>query len=613
MFNLISIELFNFRSYVGKHKFAFPTVPGLYSLTGDNRVNPRLGANGSGKSTLLDAIYWCFFGRTTRGLKAGDIISWDHKTCSVTLKLTVGDSTAIITRKQAPNALELDGKPVDQDTIQKFIRLAPDAFTHSVMLDQFGEAFFDLAPGPKLALFSQIMELDYWLERSKAAAELANELAEEKVKQEHKLADCTGQIKVIEEDILNLRQLAARYADEQALTVTKLKADLATAKKEQAGLKGSLETARQALAGAEARLKLAESALGKHEQRLSALQKQLQGLLSAHGVAKGALTAVRASLKGLTGLGATCPTCLQKVTSGHLKAESAKLTQRQTEAANKVEDLDDQISEINEEINVLQNSGKSALEAANTIDRNRRDFEREVSACAMRLELMGAKMDVFRNSIAEAQQQANPYQTQINDKRDNLNKRSIQSAALKAQIEETSQDHAAVSYWINGFKRIRLFIIDEALQQLEIEVNNNLASLGLLDWQIKFDAERENKSGGITKGFTVLVYTPGHKEPVKFESWSGGETQRLRLAGDLGLANLITQHAGLTSTIEFFDEPSSHLSEEGLLDLAETLHQRAVTSHKRIFLVDHRSLDFGDYAGRIIAVKDANGSRLVGP
>ena len=170
-------------------------------------------------------------------------------------------------------------------------------------------------------------------------------------------------------------------------------------------------------------------------------------------------------------------------------------------------------------------------------------------------------------------------------------------------------DHAGVSFWISGFKRVRLFLIEEAIKQLELEINNNLGSLGLMDWAVTLDVERENKSGGITKGFTVLVQPPDSDKPVKLESYSGGETQRLLLAGNLGLANLIMERAGLYNTIEFFDEPSQHLSAEGLLDLTETLYQRAIDSKKRIFVVEHKLLDY-PYTGTFTVVKDQKGSKI---
>jgi len=170
VFDIHSITFENFRSYSGKHKFDFPTEAGLYFLTGDNQLEPKLGSNGAGKSTLLDAIYWCLYGKTLRGLKSSDVVTWGKKSCTVTLSLVCGHVTVHITRTQNPNSLELDGKPVDQADLEKYIGLGDEAFTYSVILPQFGQSFFELTPANKLTLFSQIMGLDYWLECSQKAA-----------------------------------------------------------------------------------------------------------------------------------------------------------------------------------------------------------------------------------------------------------------------------------------------------------------------------------------------------------------------------------------------------------------------------------------------------------
>ena len=187
---------------------------------------------------------------------------------------------------------------------------------------------------------------------------------------------------------------------------------------------------------------------------------------------------------------------------------------------------------------------------------------------------------------------------------------TLSKKAIGSAIEILTADHEAVSFWVAGFKRVRLLIIEETLRTLEVEVNNSLTNLGLVGWQVEFDVERENKAGGVTKGFVVLVKAPGHTEPVRWEAWSGGEAQRLQLAGDLGLANLIMRQAGLYSTVEFHDEPSKHLSKAGLMDLAETLHQRAIDDGKRIFLVDHNMPEFGEFAGVITVTKGAEGSAI---
>jgi DNA repair exonuclease SbcCD ATPase subunit len=196
----------------------------------------------------------------------------------------------------------------------------------------------------------------------------------------------------------------------------------------------------------------------------------------------------------------------------------------------------------------------------------------------------------------------------VNKLKTSITIRKATRVMQEEKLEQLQTEHASANYWVAGFKRVRLYVIEETLRQLEIEVNNSLTNLGLADWQITFDIERENKSGGVTKGFVVFIKCPSNPEPVRWESWSGGETQRLQLAGDFGLANLIMMQAGLTNTIEFYDEPSNRLSDEGVNDLAETLHQRALDDGKCIWLVDHRMPEFGAFKAKMEVVKTADGS-----
>jgi DNA repair exonuclease SbcCD ATPase subunit len=518
MFNISKIELENFRSFSGPHTFEFPTEPGLYAITGKNLENPRLGPNGVGKSTLLEAVFWAFYGRTSRGLKAGDVVSWGAKSCSVDVHVLIGNTDLTITRTQSPNSLRLNNQPVDQETLQKALHIGPEAFTYAVMIPQFGDAFFDLAPGDKLTLFSQIMELDYWLDKSKEAADLANEILKTRTEYENKIARNKGQLETIDGDIENLRAKNKTFSDAEAQRIKRLK---------------------QEVTEAQANVTEADEAMTFTNKALKNLAVKLE-------------QAERGAKK--------CPTCGQPV--------------------------------ANKELNALLT--------------NQSDFERQLRKLERDKDAAQGEIRTIKTAMAPRE---NPYADQITEKLQAKNLATKAIVGLKTEIDTLNEDHTAISYWVTGFKRVRLFIVEETLRQLELEINNSLASLGLLDWHIELDVERENKSGGITKGFTVLVHAPGAPGPVKFESYSGGETQRLRLAGDLGMANLIMERAGLSNTIECFDEPSRHLSQEGMLDLAETLHQRAIDQKKRCIIIEHNLLDY-PYTGAITIVKDANGSRI---
>jgi ABC-type transport system involved in cytochrome bd biosynthesis fused ATPase/permease subunit len=69
--------------------------------------------------------------------------------------------------------------------------------------------------------------------------------------------------------------------------------------------------------------------------------------------------------------------------------------------------------------------------------------------------------------------------------------------------------------------------------------------------------------------------------------------------------------AGLSTNIEWLDEPTKHLSDEGVEDLLELLKERAVETGRSIYFVDHHLLDKGLFNSTIFIEKNENCSRII--
>ncbi len=609
MFDILRVILTNFKSYRGTHTFYLPVAVGLYSLTGRNEVNPYLEANAAGKSTLLDSIYWCFYGRTSRGLKAGDVVTWGESTCSVSVDANIAGQHLTTTRTQNPNNLTLLDKVVSQEQLQKHLRLGPEAFGYAVMLPQFGNSFFDLAPTAKLNLFSEIMELDYWLDKSKIASEAVAVIECKQRDEEQNISFCQGALEACEAGIEDLKVKERDFNRDQAEIITGLEAQLREAGRLTKKLTTEEQIVKQALVQLEEKLMRIASKIKLGRQQAIVLMQEAQEATSKYGVAKRETEYLLESLDSITDLEGKCPTCLQQISEKHLQAEVELLSIRINEA--KAEEAS--LKHLSLEA-ILRARGKdseiSALEVDQAaIQRNSNDFATELARTQLKVGENNTRQSLLKAEIVKETGRENPYSKMLKAKFAERKKLLDEEAVASAKALKLAEEHTAISYWVTGFRRVRLFLIEETLQKLELEVNNALASLGLMDWRVEFAIERENKAGGITKGFTVQVHAPDCDTPVRLEAWSGGETQRLRLAGNLGLANLIMERAGLTGTIEFYDEPSRHMTTGGLMDLADALHYRAHNSHKRIFLVDHHLLDC-TFDGTFVAVKDSSGSRL---
>lgn len=591
MFDLRSIVLTNFRSYVGTHKFEFPKAIGLYYFTGKNLSEPSLGANGSGKSTFLDAITWCLYGLTTRKLKASEVLPWDSDTgCSVTLELTVGQQELQIKRTQKPNSLLLNDKPVDQTELETHIRLNFDSFLYAVINTQFGQSFFSLTPSAKLTLFSDIMGLDFWLGKSETAGYKAVGLSFQETQIKESILKATNYKQIYEKDLEHAHMRSDEFMNNQK-TIIEFKT------------KELSRTVDKAISLDE---KLADIKLENHS-KLKKLEKVRDACLSntqttarESSECLGKIKAYKGGYAKFKDLQNGCPLCLQKVDKPHL--DTLKY------------DLDKQIQFLESELRGFDED--HAMHMKYLIKTNGKinaliDEMNEIRSKEAEIKLLDAKINHLENEINDLANEESPWTDFIVDKNSRLDQVK-KVLSIDTKLLETCQAHlATVQFWVKGFRRVRLFIIEQAFKTLEIEINNSLTQLGMMDWQISFDVERENKSGGITKGFVVFVKSPANTEPVRWENWSGGETQRLQLAGDLGLANLIMHQHGLDNTIEIYDEPSTHLSPEGMLDLANMLYERAISESKRIWIVDHAAItNFGEFEGTITAMKDRHGSTI---
>ena len=91
------------------------------------------------------------------------------------------------------------------------------------MIPQFGTAFFELSPGNKLTLFSRTAELNYWLDKSKEAADLANKTLTIKADTKRQIARYKGQLETIDGDIEALRAKNKSFAEAEAQRIKGLR------------------------------------------------------------------------------------------------------------------------------------------------------------------------------------------------------------------------------------------------------------------------------------------------------------------------------------------------------------------------------------------------------
>lgn len=535
---LLSIYLKNFKSFKEPQILDFPREPGLYFLWGDNQAEPRLGGNGVGKTTLWDAVTWVLYGKTTRGLKAGDVAHWDvTKGTTVSMMVhTERHGIVKVERTWAPNTWTMqdlfghswDLAKDETNHLLAELRLDFEPFLCSILMAQGRPMFLDLKADAKSSLFTEVLALERWTEYARRASEHREELDRSLRRVEQEVAKHEGALRLLS-DTTNADRKERWDIDKKA------KLD---------------------------RLE------GEYGRMLDRLEKVKADLVAAETDNKDARQAYREALDTADDHAKTCDKCGQ-----HLP-------------------------------NPYASKAKHMLERLEASDARLRTARREVEQVERVLDDMEAR---YNASAAEV----NPYKEVEEDRARQLAKGNAALEALRLEADDLSHRMSLASHWSRWFKEIRLAQVAESLEELEVEVNSCVAALGLVGWEILFDVDRETKGGTIQRGFAVSVRSPSSSRPVPWEAWSGGESQRLRVAGNMGLSNLIRSRSGTALAVEVWDEPTNWMSPAGVNDLLACLAERARVEQRQIWVLDHRTLGFAGFSGAYGVVKTDQGSRFV--
>lgn len=607
-----SILLSDFKSFIGApHELVLSSFgPGLHFVRGNNLDEPRLGQNGAGKSTLFDAICWCLFGRTCTGLRNPDIKArFGSRGARVVLTIRIDGTAHKVARTANPNKLVLDDREVGQDDIEALICLNFDTFINTILYGQGRPLFYDLEPAKKLALFGTALNLDRWETRSSAAGDATDKLEEQESGLVRKLATLDAQLEQTDRLLTQALGKWKTWRDEQE--------ELAEAAKKRVEALVTQKDAKETERGS------FDLAYDSAETEISALRKEIagqvitgedlifkrSGLNAQLGTFRAQISELEKELEAL-GTADTCPVCKQSIKGTDLaehKRESERklkeLTGKRTRLSTSVEALTDQNNDNQRKLSFSRARLEEFQHKANTA-RDRRD---QITPEVARLD---AEIKQLREGLKQQERAANPYTEQTQQLRKDAREleatkkqKGDQLPALRAQIERTK-------FWVRGFKEVRLYELEDVLQELEITTASTLESVGLIDWRVQYVVEKETKSGTIQRGLSVFIQGPHDKAPVRWECWSGGEGQRLRLVGALALSEVLLSRAGVEPNFEVLDEPTQHLSSGGIEDLCELLAERAQLLGRMVFYCDHQSVESVRFSSVLTIIKDQEGSRL---
>lgn len=611
MSNRISIKritLQGFKSFANSQTITFNRPVGLYFLS---------GRNGHGKTTIWDALLWTLYGKSTRGLGGPNLKSWFPGTklhCEI--DLTVSGKLYKVTRTWKPNTLTIKrkgykAKEVEQYAVDELLGLSYGEALHALVFAQFGRLFLDLKPQEKSSVLAAILETEKWDRYVDKASAMAK--------------DIRGQVENKKRELSTSKGKLAMLKDHQKEITENLQGAQLALKKEQ---KRHEVESKRAIKDLEKQIESRRSRIKKNGQLIQQAEQKKERYIiiitPKSNVANGITDRVRQIETELEYLGgkckeleedlakgvSMCSRCGQKVSRMHIKEEIKRVGERAKELVAKRNALQDDERAISESIYTLELAAKEADKKLNELkERNWRE-DRELDqllnnldiekGCAGKSGVVQVLQDRVKAIGATKAKKARQEKTIV-----------IKNKKLERSIKQLAKKEHATSFWVRGFKEVKLMVMDEALAQLELEANNALDGLGLYNWKIQFATETITKSKTVKKGFSVTILSPHNDRPVPWETWSGGETQRLRLAVQLGLVNMILNRKGISTNLLVLDEPTAGIEAQGLEELLDTLNEVAEGEGKQVWLLDHSALSYANFAGKVSVVKENGKSKIM--
>lgn len=583
-----STTLNNFCSFTEAQTVQLPQTPGLRLMTGVNEVDPELGANGAGKTSFWEAIPFALFGKSSDDMKGSDLTNDTQKRGSVVLSLRPGNSLFSVSRKSNPNDLQVNDQRASQETIQSLIRLTESQFFEVVLFGQGRRQFYDMGIKERDEFMNEVLQLDLWLKASDVTSAKIKSLANQVTNLEMELSTVKGGLGEVDqahED--ELREKSAKYRDE---------------------VKGRLEKAKQVIDDQRLIVSNLEACRDVEILNVDKARKAL-GKRPNSDVVAPLIGEIRLIDRDINRLRTevtfyhdetVCSTCHQEITE---KFRKTKIKQLEAE----ISDLEKQSAQKTSALENVRQQVAKAEEQWSKQDQAVRSAQTALAVAMGKVEAANEKLQLYLRAEKEIREQRNPYSSMILQLRQRRTELQQKQTDLEAQIDAIKGRSTLYQYWVQGFRKVRLFLAGRLLGALSLETKTALGMLGMPNWDIQFLQEKENKSGTTRSGVYITVADGESKRNRR----SGGETQRIRLAVSLGISGLIQRMNGVSSKLEVWDEPGTFLSSQGMDNLFDVLSYRAETLGKSIWVIEHRALEHSAIQERWVVRKTKDRGSIV--
>lgn len=594
---------------------------GLVLIQGVNAGDSSAASNGAGKSTLMNSLMWCIYGETSHGVKGDDVLSTGHeKNCRV--KVTIEDEGkryAIIRHrkhKEFKNRLIVRGEDGDmtkgkdsltQEFVERLIGASKEVFMASIYASQ--EAMPDL-PGMSDKNLKTIVEEAAGVDRlTKAyaiARERANAAAARMETTKTKMDACLSLVESAQNELESAKTSSEAWERDRSERLDVARADLV-------GAEVTLTEVEMELRSLPEQIRDTENAIGKEREKLASKEEHDAKLVRV----RGAITDIRASIRITENIQKEA---MQRARAFKVKAEEVNTKVGEPcptcGKAYCVEDLstvkESFVEQARSEISQAQASATSVakyqehLEKALKIESSLVARTPDVSAIISRIEQLTKELGTLRHRekevvavealVARARsevdritKETNPFLAVIKRHEESLAANKSNYGVLKTELKNIQEqalllDKARLVYSPAGVRSHILTSVTPFLNAQTAEYLNTLSDGNIV---AEWSTMESTKKGEWRDKFNISVRKIGASKT--FQTLSGGEKRKVRIACSLALQDLVASRASKNIELFIGDEIDDALDTAGLERLMGILEAKA-RERGTVMIISHKEM-----------------------
>ncbi|HBV1034467.1 TPA: AAA family ATPase [Klebsiella pneumoniae] len=594
---------------------------GLVLIQGVNAGDSSAASNGAGKSTLMNSLMWCIYGETSHGVKGDDVLSTGHeKNCRV--KVTIEDEGkryAIIRHrkhKEFKNRLIVRGEDGDmtkgkdsltQEFVERLIGASKEVFMASIYASQ--EAMPDL-PGMSDKNLKTIVEEAAGVDRlTKAyaiARERANAAAARMETTKTKMDACLSLVESAQNELESAKTSSEAWERDRNERLDVARADLV-------GAEVTLTEVEMELRSLPEQIRDTENTIGKEREKLASKEEHDAKLVKV----RGAITDIRASIRITENIQKEA---MQRARAFKVKAEEVNTKVGEPcptcGKAYCVEDLstvkESFVEQARSEISQAQASATSVakyqehLEKALKIESSLVASTPDVSAIISRIEQLTKELGTLRHRekevvavealVARARSEVdritkeiNPFLAVIKRHEESLAANKSNYGVLKTELKNIQEqalllDKARLVYSPAGVRSHILTSVTPFLNAQTAEYLNTLSDGNIV---AEWSTMESTKKGEWRDKFNISVRKIGASKT--FQTLSGGEKRKVRIACSLALQDLVASRASKNIELFIGDEIDDALDTAGLERLMGILEAKA-RERGTVMIISHKEM-----------------------